>query len=127
MAIRIIFFLLGFIFLCFGSSLYMTADMGVSTYDAIALICSRQWNMGAFRIVRVATDFLCILIGISLFQLCKGSSVVPFHVDRPHIVHRSNSASGTGRHRCIGIIHLLQLQPGAGWILLLGLLDFVSF
>lgn len=79
--VRIIIFFLGFISLCFGSALYMSADMGVSTYDAVALICSRQWNIGTFRTVRVATDFLCILIGIVLFQLSSQSAqVIPTFV-----------------------------------------------
>ena len=66
-------FALGFVFLCFGSSLYMTADMGVSTYDAIALIITNKWNFGRFRAIRVATDFLCIALGISMFLLAGGS------------------------------------------------------
>jgi len=43
-SLRVVCFLIGFILLCFGSSLYMTADMGVSTYDAIALICSNKFS-----------------------------------------------------------------------------------
>lgn len=71
--VRIILFLAGFIFLCFGSSLYMTADMGVSTYDAIALICTNKWKLGKFRIVRIITDLLCILLGIGMFLLGGGT------------------------------------------------------
>ena len=71
---RVAFFLFGFVFLCFGSSLYMTADMGVSTYDAIALICVHRWKMGKFRIIRIATDFLCILFGIGMYLLAGGTA-----------------------------------------------------
>lgn len=71
--VRIILFLAGFVFLCFGSSLYMTADMGVSTYDAIALICTNKWKLGKFRIVRIITDLLCILLGIGMFLLGGGT------------------------------------------------------
>lgn len=73
-AIRILSFLSGFVFLCFGSSLYMTADMGVSTYDAIALVCSNKWKLGKFRTIRITSDFLCIGIGIGMF-LIGGRSV----------------------------------------------------
>ena len=69
---RVALFLFGFVFLCFGSSLYMTADMGVSTYDAIALICVHRWKLGKFRIIRIATDFLCILFGIGMYLLAGG-------------------------------------------------------
>ena len=71
---RVALFLFGFVFLCFGSSLYMTADMGVSTYDAIALICVHRWKLGRFRIVRIATDFLCILFGIGMCLLAEGTA-----------------------------------------------------
>ena len=71
---RVALFLFGFVFLCFGSSLYMTADMGVSTYDAIALICVHRWKLGKFRIIRIATDFLCILFGIGMYLLAGGSA-----------------------------------------------------
>lgn len=72
-AVRVILFLFGFVFLCFGSSLYMTADMGVSTYDAIALICVNKWKLGKFRVVRIVTDSLCILIGITMFLIGGGA------------------------------------------------------
>lgn len=71
--IRILAFSCGFIALCFGSSLYMTADMGVSTYDAIALVCSEKWKLGKFRIVRITSDLLCIAIGIGMFLIGGGS------------------------------------------------------
>lgn len=72
MAIRVLSFTLGFVFLCFGSSLYMTADLGVSTYDAIALVCSNKWKLGKFKRVRVCTDIICIVLGISLYLLSGG-------------------------------------------------------
>ena len=70
--VRGVSFLFGFIFLCFGSSLYMTADLGVSTYDAIALILSNRWNLGRFRIVRIISDFLCILTGAFMLYVSRG-------------------------------------------------------
>ena len=66
------FFLLGFIFLCIGSSLYMSADLGVSTYDAIALICTNKWKLGRFKAVRICADIACIGLGISAY-LFSGS------------------------------------------------------
>jgi len=70
---RCLFFLAGFLLLCLGSSLYMTADLGVSTYDAIALICSNKWKIGKFRTMRILTDCLCIIFGSCMF-LCSGNS-----------------------------------------------------
>lgn len=73
MIVRTISFLLGFLFLCLGSSLYMTADLGVSTYDAVALILSEKFKIGRFHYVRITTDIICILLGIALFLLSGGS------------------------------------------------------
>lgn len=71
-AVRILSFIFGFVFLCFGSSLYMTADLGVSTYDAIALILSNKWKLGKFRIIRISTDVTCILLGICMYLISGG-------------------------------------------------------
>lgn len=32
----------GIVALCIGSALYMTADLGVSTYDAVAIVMSKK-------------------------------------------------------------------------------------
>lgn len=34
--VRILCLIIGVVVICFGSALYMTADLGVSTYDAVA-------------------------------------------------------------------------------------------
>ena len=73
-AIRVLSFLLGFVFLCLGSSMYMTADLGVSTYDAIALICTNKWKLGKFCYVRITTDIACILLGVTAFLVSGGSA-----------------------------------------------------
>lgn len=73
MITRIVSFIFGFVFLCLGSSLYITADMGVSTYDAVALIMSNTWKMGKFKYIRIATDFVCIALGIVLYLLSGGA------------------------------------------------------
>lgn len=70
--IRAVFFLFGFLFLCIGSSLYMSADLGVSTYDAIALVCANKWRLGKFKVVRICTDITCIGLGIITY-LISGS------------------------------------------------------
>lgn len=73
MSVRILSFVLGFIFLCLGSSLYMTADLGVSTYDAIALVCAEKWKLGRFKYIRICTDIVCILLGIGMYLLSGGA------------------------------------------------------
>ena len=80
MVTRMISFVFGFVFLCLGSSLYITADLGVSTYDAIALIMSGKWKMGKFKYIRICTDLVCIVIGIALYMMSGGavSGIVTF-------------------------------------------------
>lgn len=52
----------GVLLLCLSSSLYFTADIGVSTYDAIALIL-RDKKIGRFEACRIGCDFFCVLVG----------------------------------------------------------------
>jgi len=72
MITRTVSFILGFVFLCLGSSLYITADLGVSTYDAIALIMSGKWKLGKFKYIRICTDLVCIVCGIAMYLLSGG-------------------------------------------------------
>ena len=71
--VRTVFFVVGFISLCFSSSLYITADLGVSTYDAIAIVMAEKWKLGKFKYIRIATDSVCIVIGIAMFLLGSGA------------------------------------------------------
>ena len=71
--VRVISFIFGFVALCFASSVYMTADLGVSTYDAVALILTNKWHLGKFKYIRIATDVVCVVLGIALFLLGGGA------------------------------------------------------
>lgn len=65
LAVRFSFLAGGIVIMCFGSALYFTADMGVSTYDAVSLILSekRKWK---FQICRISSDLFCTLVGFFL-------------------------------------------------------------
>ena len=73
MAFRIICLVTGVVIICFGSAFYMTADLGVSTYDAIALIICNTWKKGKFQYVRIITDLICVTAGCVLFIIAGGS------------------------------------------------------
>lgn len=62
----------GVVIICFGSAFYMTADLGVSTYDAIALIIVNTWKKGKFQYVRIITDLVCVILGVILFLMAGG-------------------------------------------------------
>ncbi len=70
--IRIVCLLIGILIICIGSSIYMTADLGVSTYDAVALILANKWKLGKFKFIRICTDLVCVIAGAALFILSGG-------------------------------------------------------
>lgn len=70
---RILMLIFAIVIMCFGSSLYFVADLGVSTYDAIALILSEKWHIAKFKYCRIVTDFICVALGVGLYLLAGGS------------------------------------------------------
>lgn len=73
MAGRFGFLIVGIVLMCFASAFYFVADLGVSTYDAVALIITSTWKIGKFSYVRIITDLVCVAVGILLFVIAKGS------------------------------------------------------
>lgn len=69
---RAICLIVAIIILCFGSAFYMTADLGVSTYDAVALVLTNKYKIGKFQFVRIGTDLVCVLLGCGIFFLGGG-------------------------------------------------------
>ncbi len=69
MVFRVICLVIGIVVICFGSALYMTADLGVSTYDAVAIVMSSKWKWGKFKYIRICTDLVCVISGCLLFVL----------------------------------------------------------
>lgn len=63
LVVRIICLIITVFILCFASSFYFTANMGVSTYDAVALYMSEKQSKVKFRYCRIATDLVCVGIG----------------------------------------------------------------
>lgn len=54
---------------CFGAALYFNADLGVSTYDAVALVLSQRVKKVPFRFWRILTDLICVGVGVLLCRL----------------------------------------------------------
>lgn len=73
MAGRIVCLLIGIVAMCLASAFYFTADLGVSTYDAVSLIITKTWKIGEFRYVRIISDFICVGLGTGLYFLSGGS------------------------------------------------------
>ena len=64
---RIICLIIGVLALSFSAGLYVPADLGVSTYDAVALIMANKWNILKFKYDRIITDFVCVTISCILY------------------------------------------------------------
>lgn len=70
--IRVISLVIGLFLICISISLYSTAKLGVSTYDAIAITMAEKWHVTKFQYCRMITDFVCVITGIILFLIAKG-------------------------------------------------------
>ena len=57
------------VIMCLASAFYFTADLGVSTYDAVALIWSERQKRIPFSVCRIITDLLCVVFGVILCVL----------------------------------------------------------
>ena len=66
MVTRIIYLIIGIVVMCLASAFYFTADLGVSTYDFIALRLSEIQKKVPFRLIRICTDLICVGIGFAL-------------------------------------------------------------
>lgn len=71
--IRLLCLAVAIIVICIGSALYMTADLGVSTYDAVAITLADKWKLGKFKYIRIATDTVCVILGIVCFLAGGGT------------------------------------------------------
>ena len=65
--------LIAVLIMCVASSLYFTADLGVSTYDAVSLVISQKNTRLPFRFWRVTSDVICVVLGIVLSLLGGGT------------------------------------------------------
>lgn len=57
--------MVGVVMISFGSALYFTGNLGVSTYDAVALILTDK-KVAKFQYCRIGTDLICTSVGYFL-------------------------------------------------------------
>ena len=63
---RYILLLVGVVLMCLASAFYFTANLGVSTYDAVALVISERQSKVKFRYCRIITDLVSVHLGAGL-------------------------------------------------------------
>jgi len=72
--VRVILLAAGLVILSLSSALYFTADLGVSTYDAVALVWSERQTRIPFQLCRIITDSVCVIAGVVLCLLAGMSA-----------------------------------------------------
>ena len=65
LVVRIIYLAIGVVLMCIASSFYITSNLGVSSYDAQALMIGDTGKL-QFRFARIGTDLICVLVGFAL-------------------------------------------------------------
>lgn len=63
---RFLLLVMAVIIMCLASSFYFTANLGVSTYDAVTLIWSERQSRIPFSVCRIIGDVTCVVLGASL-------------------------------------------------------------
>ena len=63
--VRLVLLLVAIVVICLGSAFYFTGNLGVSTYDAIALIMAQK-KIAKFQYCRIGTDLICTISGFLL-------------------------------------------------------------
>lgn len=66
LVLRLVMLLAAIVILCLASALYFTADLGVSTYDAVSLVWSQRQDRIPFAACRVICDLICVVCGTGL-------------------------------------------------------------
>ncbi len=75
MPVKLLLLFSSLIFLCFGSALIFTSDLGVSTYDWIALRLADVQKRISFKWIRILTDLMCVVTGLC-FSIIPGVGTV---------------------------------------------------
>ena len=70
--VRFVSLLIGLFLISLSISLYSTAALGVSTYDAIAITMAEKWKVTKFQYCRIITDVVSVVLGVVIFLLAGG-------------------------------------------------------
>ena len=73
--VRVLLMCIAVVMMCFASALYFTADMGVSAYDAYALILDKRTRI-PFRMCRIGTDVITTAAGFFMGAVVGAGTLV---------------------------------------------------
>ena len=77
---RFLLLVMAVIIMCLASSFYFTANLGVSTYDAVTLIWSERQSRIPFSVCRIIGDVTCVVLGAGLCYAAGFSGYQIFEV-----------------------------------------------
>ena len=66
---RFLMLAIAIVIMCLASAFYFTANLGVSTYDAVSLIWSEKQSRIPFQYCRIICDSACVLAGLILCKI----------------------------------------------------------
>ena len=67
--LRAVFLVIGIVLMSLACALYYTSDLGVSTFDAIALIMANTWKVGKFRYCRISVELCTVILGSVFYSI----------------------------------------------------------
>jgi len=110
--------ILGVLILCFGSAFYITADLGVSVYDAIALILAKKkikikTYVLPFKWIRVATDCLCVALGMVFGKMPGAGTLVTAFFMGPVISFLNHKAAEPFLNWRTPLLEIVQTEGDA--------------
>ena len=73
---RVVLMLIGVLGSCFSASVYFTADVGVSAYDAVSLIAANKYKLLPFKVCRVLSDLVCVTVGLVFHAMVGVGTVI---------------------------------------------------
>ncbi len=76
LAMRVALMLLGVIGSSFSASVYFTADVGVSAYDAVSLIAANKYKLLPFKVCRILSDLVCVIVGLIFHAVVNVGTVI---------------------------------------------------
>ena len=91
--LRFVILAVAIVIMCLAAALYFTADLGVSPYDAVALIWSEKQRRVPFPICRVITDFVCVFGGALLCRAALESAALNVFVNTKMLADRAFAES----------------------------------
>lgn len=106
--LRIVFLMVGILGICLGCSIYMTPELGSSPYDALGVQIHQKSKI-SFKMCRIATDIICVIIGlmfggnVGIGTVITAFGTGPFvqffneHVSKPWLYHKRRGKNASRR------------------------------